>query len=256
MRQRKFSFWAAAALFSAVFLCRGAAPTLTITAPTANLRVSNAVFTVTGTAADTAGVSNVVYSLNNTGWVGADTTNSWTNWSAQVALKPGTNIVSAHAVNNGGTNSKTGTVRFVCVVTDVLTVRTNGHGGILPAYDGARLQIGVNYSMTATPTKPLTNNYGLVTWTDGSSNVVGRSPKLTFMMASNLTLTANFGDAADPVVRVLSSATNSNGDPNSLILNGSASDNVAVTNVYYQVDPINIINQYAWIPVTDTTNHW
>jgi hypothetical protein len=253
-----FSFWTALLLFQAIFASQeaAAATTLSITAPTANLRVTNDAFTVTGTTADPAGVTNVFYLLNNSSWANASTTNGWTNWSAQVSLAAGTNKFSVYAVNTVGANSKTNTVKLFYVVMDVLTVRTNGHGTVSPAYDGALLQIGVNYSITATPTKPVTNGYGLVSWTDGNSNVVGRSPKLTFMMASNLTLTANFGDASKPVVKVLMVTTNSNGNPNSLIFTGSASDNVAVTNVYYQLINVNLPNSNNWIPVVDTTNNW
>src|SRR3954465_13306152 len=73
-------------------------PTLSITNPVANLRVSNDVFTVRGKAAGQVSGSNVFYSLNGSGWDVATTVNGWTNWSVDVNLVPGTPVVAAYAV--------------------------------------------------------------------------------------------------------------------------------------------------------------
>ena len=60
-------------------------------------RVSNAVFTVKGTATDNWMVSNVWYQLNSGGWTNATGTTG--NWSAVLDLTPGTNILMACAVD-------------------------------------------------------------------------------------------------------------------------------------------------------------
>ena len=224
-------------------------PVLVITSQTANLVVSIDTFTLTGTATGSTSVSNVFYSLNQATWTNAATTNSWTNWSATVTLLPGTNAFSACAVDTNGVHSLTNTVRFVYYLTSVLTVRTNGSGSIKPVYNGMSLQLGLNYSMTATAVGGGKKNYGFQRWTDGSSNIVSGSATLKFMMTSNLTLTANFGDVIKPTIRAISSTEYTNGIANFFVVHGTASDNVAVTNVLYQLN--GGVWQAAW-----TTNHW
>jgi uncharacterized repeat protein (TIGR01451 family) len=89
---------------------------VTITAPTSGQVVSNAAFTVTGTAAITgnplATLTNVYVQLNNGGWAGATSANGWSNWTANVTLTAGSNTVSAYAVDAYGNVSPTNSVTF------------------------------------------------------------------------------------------------------------------------------------------------
>ena len=71
-------------------------PTLTITAPVANQRWSNDVFTVTGKASDNVAVANVQLSQDGVNWT--DLGNS-TNWSSDISLTPGPNTVLAYAID-------------------------------------------------------------------------------------------------------------------------------------------------------------
>ena len=87
-------------------------PTLSITNLTAGQRVSNAVFTVKGTASDNWQVSNVCCQINGLGWNAATNINNWTNWAAGVTLIPGTNVVQAYAVDTSGNVSTTNSVSF------------------------------------------------------------------------------------------------------------------------------------------------
>ena len=82
-------------------------PTLSLVTPTANLRVSNMMFTVTGKAGDNVAVGMVYYSLNGSSWTAATTGNNWTNWTALAMLKPGTNTVRAYAMDTSGNISPT-----------------------------------------------------------------------------------------------------------------------------------------------------
>ena len=107
-------------------------PTNQITAPTPGLLVSNGLYTVTGKARDDVAVSNVLYQLNNGGWNPATTTNQWTNWSVQVPLIQGSNTVQACAVDTTGNVSPTNKVIFDYLVSAILTVTTNGLGGLQP----------------------------------------------------------------------------------------------------------------------------
>jgi len=88
-------------------------PVLAILAPTANQTVNNALCVVSGTTSDKVAVTDVWYRLNGAGWTQAVTTNGWTNWSAQVTLSPGTNLVQAYAQDAAGNLSLTNSVSFV-----------------------------------------------------------------------------------------------------------------------------------------------
>ena len=63
--------------------------------------VSRSVFTVSGAASDNGKVVGVWYQLNNGVWTSANTTNNWTNWSADLSLQPGGNTLRNYAVDGG-----------------------------------------------------------------------------------------------------------------------------------------------------------
>jgi hypothetical protein len=224
---------------------KAANPTLTITNLAAGQLLSNAVFTVQGTAKGGAGVTGVFYSLNATGWSNAVPVNNWTNWSATITLTPGTNSFAAYAVDSNGNRSATNSVNCFYVVLTTLTVLTNGPGGISPAYNNVPLQIGAAYSMTATSSIA---GFGLQSWTDGSNNIITNTATLKFLMASNLTFVANIGDIIKPTIAVTSVVTNYGGNPTSLFISGTAADNIAVTNVQYS------LNNAAWTNATPGNN--
>ena len=164
-------------------------PTLTITSPIRNQLWSNAVFTVKGTAKDNAQVQ-AVWCQTNGVWGQAKTGNGWTNWTVDVALVPGTNVVRACAQDAGWNWSTTQSVSFVYVVSDRLAVQPTGPCTTSPNYAGAMLEIGKNYTTTATPGKGFvfSNWVGSVL---GNMVIMSSTPKLTFTMQSNLVLQAN-----------------------------------------------------------------
>ncbi|MEI6197705.1 MAG: CARDB domain-containing protein, partial [Verrucomicrobiota bacterium] len=88
------------------------APTLNVTSPTPGQRWSNVAFTANGTTSDNVAVANVLYSLNGLPWTTATTGNNWTNWTAQVALTPGTNTLLTYSVDASGNSSLTNSVSF------------------------------------------------------------------------------------------------------------------------------------------------
>ncbi|MGO8835946.1 MAG: beta strand repeat-containing protein [Limisphaerales bacterium] len=218
-------------------------PTNQITAPTPGLQVSNAFYTVTGKAGDNVAVSNVLYQLNNTGWNPATpaSANQWSNWTAQVTLVQGSNTVQAYAVDTSGNVSKTNSVIFDYVVSAVLTVNTNGTGTISPNYNGAWLQIGQNYSMTATAG----TGFSFTGWT-GSITTNGAT--LQFTMASNLTFTANFVDVTRPTNTITAPTAGQRWSNSTFTVTGTASDNVQVSSVVCQ------INGSGWNNAVGTTS--
>ena len=164
-------------------------PTLTIASPTANQRWSNAVFTVKGTAKDNMQVSRV-WCLTNGVWGLAAMTNGSANWSVDVSLAPRTNFVQAYAEDAAGNRSATNSVKLIYVVSDRLKLITTGKGTVSPNYSNAVIEIGTTNTLTATAGAGyvFSNWMGSVLGTLVLSN---NTPKLTFVMRSNLVLQAN-----------------------------------------------------------------
>jgi len=98
-----------------------AKPTLTITLPTANLRITNTnpIYTVKGAATDNSSVATVKVRLNSGDWTNAVTTNAWKNWSVPVTLVTGTNTVRAYSIDTTGNNSSTTTVACIYPVVTI-----------------------------------------------------------------------------------------------------------------------------------------
>jgi hypothetical protein len=219
------------------------APTLSITAPTAGQRWSNAVFAVAGTAGDNLGVTNVFYSLNGGAWSNAVSSNQWTNWAAQVTLAPGTNNLRAFSVDSAGNNSPTNAVSLVYVLSGQLQLGAAGLGTFTPNYSNAWLQIGLTYSVTSAPARGFEfSNWTVSTnWLGGVTNA---SPVLRFTMASNLTLLAAFADTNRPTLAVSAPAAGQRMTNALATFIGTAGDNWQVAAVWYQ------LNGGAWNPVT------
>jgi len=209
-------------------------PVLSITNLVSGQRVSNAVFTVKGTAGDNWQVSNVLCQINGGNWNAATNINHWTNWSAGVTLVPGTNTVAAYAVDTGGNLSTTSSVSFQFVVTNQLAVRTTGLGTISPNYSNAWLEIGRNYSITSAPaTGFVFTNWMVSTNWIGGTLVTGTN--LQFMMASNLTLQAGFVETNKPALTI-SAPTSGQHLSNALAaVTGTAGDVWKVSAVWYQL---------------------
>ncbi len=221
-------------------------PTLSITAPTANEKWSNMDFTVSGKAADNVAVSNVWVTLNGGSWTNASLSNGGSNWTEQVSLIPGTNTVAAYAVDTSGNVSLTNTVKVVYILSATLAVGTNGAGSITPNYNGATLQIGAAYTMTA----KATTGFGFVNWTDGSNNIITNGATLKFLMASNLDFVANFADITKPVLSITTPVANEKWSNIDFTVSGKATDNVAVSNVWVA------LNGGSWTQANLTNTTW
>jgi hypothetical protein len=110
-----------------------------------------------------------------------------------------------------------------------LTVRINGSGSVTPDLSGQSLVIGNSYTVNAIPG----SGFAFSNW---SGDVSGTSPQLTFVMQSNLVVTANFVDATRPFVSVVSPAPNATVTNANILVQGTASDNVGVERVFYQLN--------------------
>jgi hypothetical protein len=224
-------------------------PTVAITNVTSGMLVSNAAFTVMGGAGDNVAVSNVWVSANSASlFTPAATANNWANWSAPVTLAAGTNIVRAYAVDSSGNLSTTNSVSLVYVMSAALTVRTNGLGTITPNYNGALLQIGKTYSLTAAAG----TGFVFTNWTGGTGlplDWLTNGTTVQFLMQSNLVLQANFVDTSKPALSITNLAAGQRVSNAVFVVRGTAGDNWQVGNVAYQ------LNGGVWSNAL-TANNW
>ena len=146
-------------------------PILTITAPTSEQHMTNALATFAGTASDNWKVNAVWYQLTNAVltsgmWSQATTTNGYTNWTTTVTLATGTNTVKAYAVDLGGNYSTTNSLSVVSsntfmlqlVFTNTLPLKTNGLVFSLQLSTGLNGHIQISTNLTSWVT--LTNFFG------------------------------------------------------------------------------------------------
>ena len=225
-------------------------PTLSLLTPTSNQQCTNGTFTDTGKAGDNVAVATVYYSLNSAAWTAAATTNSWTNWTANLTLTPGTNTVKAYAVDTSGNLSSTNTVNFEYVVLKPLNVQIFGLGTANPKWgslnpnytNGTLLAINENYALTA-------NAQSGFAFTNWSGSMTTNGATIRFMMETNLAFTANFLDVTRPTLSLLTPTSNQQCTNGTFTDTGKAGDNVAVATVYYS------LNSAAWTAAA-TTNYW
>jgi len=162
-------------------------PTVVVSSPAANAKVTNPTVTVLGTASDNLAVALVQYRLENSAGTNDYQDAIGTNhWSGIVSnLIPGPNTVRVRAYDTSSNLSLTVVRTFTYVLTSPLDLSTTGNGHVSPNYSNALLAIGGNYTLTATPaTGSLFSN-----WT---GTITATAPKLTFTMQSNMVLQANF----------------------------------------------------------------
>jgi hypothetical protein len=204
-------------------------PAVTITSPVAGQRWSNSVFTVAGTASDNVQVAQVYYRNNGGSWSVGTTTNNWATWSGLVTLAAGTNVVQAYAQDTSGNVSVTSAQSIVYVLTATAVIQITGVGTVSPNYNGQLLVLGQTYSITATAGA----GFAFTNWT---GSVTSSAASISFLMVSNLQLTANFVDVTAPTLTVLSPTSGQFFANPATTITGTASDNVQVAGVYYQLN--------------------
>ena len=173
-------------------------PVVAISSPTANLRTAAPAFE--GTASGHFPIANVICSLADTNGSATLTAGAGTvsNWSIALIPLPGPNVLTVYGVDVSGNKSAVVSRKFFYKVPARLSVTNAGPGngaikgaasvaGDTPPADGAMLNIGEGYKITAIPDKSsLFSNW--VSSAGGSSG----SPALSFVMQSNLALTVTF----------------------------------------------------------------
>jgi uncharacterized repeat protein (TIGR03803 family) len=187
---------------SAVAALSVPAPTNTITSPKSKLVTNSATLSVTGSDKVVKGdmLTNVLYSLNDgplTSVTPLPGITNWTKWSNSVTLTPGSNTITAHALDALGHSSQTSTVAVFYVTSSTLTLQTNGSGSIANSAQAPSLVIGsnslvvaTNYTFKAVPS--FDNLFSNWTESYSTNTLTLTNNPLTFTMESNMTLTANF----------------------------------------------------------------
>lgn len=158
-------------------------PVCVILSPAANQRLSSPLITATGRASDNVAVADVNYNLNKTGWNAATLANG-TNWTtAGLTLQPGTNTLSAYAVDPTGNLSLTNTIKVVYATS----------GGLPPA-----AMAGFNLQLTADDSESLNLSFGTATFaksvTDANSEAAAGN--YTYTVLSTNTAQLDLTDVA------------------------------------------------------------
>jgi len=174
-------------------------PTVKITYPTAKKSqrvVAPGTVVLRGTAADNYGLTNVMVQLYTGEWTNAVTSDDWKNWTADFYPVSGLNTARVYSVDVNGYTSSISAVVFTYAPGAVVAVQANGDGTIKPNYNGQVLEIGKSYTMKAKAAKKLSV---FTDWTYGVTGLLASAEsKITFVMQSNLVLTANFNSLLPP----------------------------------------------------------
>ena len=229
-------------------------PGVSISFPKANDRISSPVFE--GTASTTpllAGVNptnvqitNVVFWLTNsaslsitTGQAALTNGNTVSNWTIDLTGSPplpGANVLAVQSQDISGGLSSVVAHEFFYEVPALFTITKTGTGngtftgsavaaGDVPPTNGAMLNIGETYKITAKP-DPFSVFAGWVLSTGGNVS----SATLPFVMQPGLSLTAMF-NAKPPLVTISSPAANLR--TSAPVFTGTASSHYGISNVSY-----------------------
>ena len=154
-------------------------PTLTVTAPAANQKMTNAMATFKGTASDNWRVTGVWYQFNGSSWNPAPTTNNWTNWSKTLTLAAGTNTIRAYAMDLGGNYSTTSSVSILS--SNAFMLNLNFGSARTPWSNGAVFTLELSHGL-AGHLEYSTNLLNWVSWTHftaTNSSITFRDPAAT-----------------------------------------------------------------------------
>ena len=212
-------------------------PAVFISAPATNLRVSNSVCIVSGTATDDQAVTSVWVQVNGGALTNAIGT---TNWTSTVDLIAGPNTISVYSQDAAGNRSAISNRVCTYVVAGSLNIITNGLGKVTRTPTNS-VEEGQIYTLTATPGA----GYGFVNW---AGDATGTNKVITVKATSNTTVSANFTDITKPTVLIAVPKANLRISNAFCVVSGTATDNKAVTSVRIQV------NSGVWSNAFGTTN--
>ncbi|MFM1768005.1 MAG: hypothetical protein RJA22_534 [Verrucomicrobiota bacterium] len=164
-------------------------PTVGVTAPAANARVTSPALVVRGSLKDNVQIGPLAGAVSVQVGTGVAQQFDGSNaWSAGVTLSvPGTNTLRVWAQDFAGNYSFTNTRTVFYAIPSTLYLARYGSGTVAGATNLQRLDLGRNYTLSATPG----TGYVLSHWSLNGNPVSG-SNRLTFRMEAGLSVGAHF----------------------------------------------------------------
>ena len=228
-------------------------------------RVTNPIVSLKGYALDnySCAYSNPVHLIssiqlqNNAGPVSNAVFGAWTTyatyalvyWTISLPAVPGSNTFEVFATDLVGNVGYPSAPRHVFyVVPSPVILLINGAGTVNSnSFGGSNmLEIGRDYTLSAAATA--TNKF--LKWSNSITGGTSTSTNLTFIMQTNLVITAYFAETNCPTIAITNPANNANlTNTGVVIVQGTATDNVQVAAVMWQ------LNGGAWYPAA-STNNW
>jgi hypothetical protein len=247
-------------------------PVVAIVSPTDGLTVGNNIINVSGTSSDpgnpNSGVVVVEVCVNAGSWQAAAQSPTWDNWSTNVLLSAGSNLIEARARDNAGNFSNTASVTVTYNPPDTtnptvtMTSPTNGQTFVNPniAVNGtssdpgspssgvAVVQVRVNSGSWQTATASPTWN----TWTKdvvlspGSNHIEARATDNAGNLSSiaEVTVTYNPPDTTDPTVSITNPTNGQTLVNPSITVSGTSSDQGSPSSGVASVEVR--VNNAAW----------
>ena len=222
-------------------------PDLVITSPADGAMLPSTLVTVTGTASDDVGVDMVELSLDGTNYVLATGT---TSWSGTVTLTEGSNTIFARGTDTAGNTATVSVAVTVDTANPTVAITSPADGAILNStlvtvtgtasddvgVDNVELSLDGTTYVLATGT---TSWSGTPTLAEGSNTIFARATDTSGNTATvSIAVTV---DTANPTVAITSPADGATLDSTSVVVSGTASDDVGVEKVELSLDGTNYI---------------
>ena len=238
------------------------APSLSISFPSQGEVFGIAGLLMEGTASDNVGVSQVQYRVNSGSWSSASGT---TSWSALVTLSPGSNVLEARAIDTSGNPSAIAsrTVTYIAPETTVpiLTITSPSNGAV---FSGSTITMAgtasdnigvweVHYrvnSGTWLVASGTTSWSASITLSPGSNILEARAFDTSGNQSAvaSRTVTYNSSDTTVPILTITSPSNGAVFAGSTITMTGTASDNIAVSQVHYRV------NSGSWSTASGSTS--
>lgn len=174
-----------------------AAPTLTLTAPLANAKVTDPSVTIVGTAKDDKGLLAVQVQHNGGAWVDATLSGTpmLSNFSLPIIATPGLNTLVVRSLDEKGKISALTKRSFTYKVTSTFTVNINpaGAGTVTAGFaPSSTRDVGITYKITAKPKAGFFFSVWSANQQDIGLPLTTFPAAVSFVMKPGLSLTANF----------------------------------------------------------------
>ncbi len=253
-------------------------PTISIVSPTANQIFTTNSASVSGTTFDNASVSLVRVRVNGGTW---QTATGTTSWNATLTLASGSNLIEAQAIDSSNLNSAIQSVSVTYNITNVTpppvdttppiialtsptanqifntaNITVSGTASDNAAISSVRVRVNGSVWQTATGT---TSWNATLTLASGSNIIEAQAIDGSGLMSIIISRTAIYRilDTILPEISITEPVTGSIISGEVVTISATATDNVGVVGVQFQLNGTNLGTELAVNPYTiewDTTN--